>query len=328
MSDLDRNYASPFGRAAGRVDTAAVDAGLRSYMLRIYNYMTIGLAITGLAALGVYMAAVTTDQAGAAARFGNAYLTPFGYQMSVGPLKWLFMLAPLVMVFAISVGINRLRPATAQLLFWAFAALMGISLSSIFLVYTHTSIVRVFFITAATFGALSLWGYTTKRDISGMGSFLFMGLIGIIIASLVNLFLASSMLQFIVSVVGVLIFAGLTAWDTQRLKNDYIYGYAGQGGEIAERAAISRRTLAVPELHQPVHSAAAAAWPARLTRRGGGLHGSKPRPQPPGLFFCAEAKILCGHARTRHQARDRGRPSRHHRHLRTRRALRHRDVRA
>ena len=175
MSDLDRNYASPFGRAAGRIDAAAVDAGLRAYMLRIYNYMSIGLAITGLAALGVYMAAVTTDQAGAAARLGNAFLTPFGYAMYVSPLKWLFILAPLVMVFAISFGINRLKPATAQLLFWAFAALMGVSLSSIFLVYTHTSIVRVFFITAATFGALSLWGYTTKRDISGMGSFLFMG---------------------------------------------------------------------------------------------------------------------------------------------------------
>ena len=122
---------------------------------------------------------------------------------------------------------------------WAFAALMGISLSSIFLVFTHTSIVRVFFITAATFGAISLWGYTTKRDISGMGSFLFMGLIGIVIASIVNIFLGSSMLQFIVSVVGVLVFAGLTAWDTQRLKNDYIYGYGSQGGDIAEKAAIT-----------------------------------------------------------------------------------------
>ena len=239
MSDLDRNYASPFGRAAGRTDAAAVDAGLRAYMLRIYNYMTIGLAITGMASLGVYMAAVTTDSSGAAAKFGNAFLTPFGYAMYVSPLKWVFMLAPLAMVFAISFGINRLKPATAQMLFWAFSALMGISLSSIFLVYTHTSIVRVFFITAASFGALSLYGYTTKRDMTGMGSFLMMGLFGIIIASLVNLFIASSALQFIVSVVGVLIFAGLTAWDTQRLKNDYIYGYASQGGDIAERAAIT-----------------------------------------------------------------------------------------
>ena len=239
MSDLDRNYASPFGRAAERVDAATMDAGLRSYMLRIYNYMSIGLAITGLAALGVYMAAVTDTAAGAAAKIGNTYLTSFGVAMFVSPLKWVFILAPLVMVFAISFGINRLKPATAQLLFWAFAALMGVSLSSIFLVYTHTSIVRVFFITAATFGALSLYGYTTKRDLSGMGSFLFMGLIGIIIASLVNLIIGSSMLQFIVSVVGVLVFAGLTAWDTQRLKNDYIYGYAAQGGDIAEKAAIT-----------------------------------------------------------------------------------------
>ncbi len=239
MSDCDRTYPSPSARAAGRVDSVAVDAGLRAYMLRIYNYMTIGLAITGLAALGVYMAAVTPEATGAAARIGNSYLTPFGYAMFVSPLKWVFMLAPLVMVFAISFGINRLKPATAQLLFWAFAALMGISLSSIFLVYTHTSIVRVFFITAASFGALSLYGYTTKRDLTGMGSFLLMGLFGIIIASVVNIFVASSMLQFIVSVVGVLIFAGLTAWDTQRLKNDYMYGYASQGGDVAERAAIT-----------------------------------------------------------------------------------------
>ena len=236
MSDLDRNYVSPFGRAAGRVDAAAVDAGLRAYMLRIYNYMTIGLAITGFAALGVYMAAVTTDQAGAVAKFGNAYLTQFGYTMYVGPLKWLFMLAPLAMVFVISAGINRLRPATAQLLFWVFSALMGISLSSIFLVYTHTSIVRVFFITAASFGALSLWGYTTQRDLSGMGSFLIMGLFGVIIASLVNLFMASSVLQFVISIVGVLVFAGLTAWDTQRLKSEYLYG--GMDGETTERSAI------------------------------------------------------------------------------------------
>ena len=247
MSDLDRNYASPFGRAAGRIDAATVDAGLRSYMLSIYNYMAIGLAITGLAALGVYKFAVTSDMAeafrsatGQAFRVAEGqFLTSFGHMMFASPLKWVFILAPLAMVFAISFGINRLKPATAQLMFWAFAALMGISLSSIFLVYTHTSIVRVFFITAASFGALSLYGYTTKRDMTGMGSFLIMGLFGIIIASVVNIFLGSSMLQFIVSVVGVLVFAGLTAWDTQRLKNEYIYGYASEGGEVAERAAIT-----------------------------------------------------------------------------------------
>src|SRR5713226_5830309 len=236
MSDLDRNYASPFGRAAGRVDAATVDAGLRAYMLRIYNYMSIGLAITGLAALGVYMAAVTADPAGDAVRVGKIYLTPFGYAMFVSPLKWLFMLAPLAMVFVISAGIDRLKPATAQMLFWVFSALMGISLSSIFLVYTHTSIVRVLFITAATFGALSLYGYTTQRDLSGMGSFLMMGLFGIIIASLVNIFLASSALQWAVSVIGVVVFAGLTAWDTQRLKSEYLYG--AMDGETAERSAI------------------------------------------------------------------------------------------
>jgi uncharacterized protein len=239
MSDLDRNYASPFGRAAGRADAAAVDAGLRAYMLRIYNYMSIGLAITGLAALGVYMVAVADGSSADAIRIGKLYLTPVGYQIYVGPLKWLFMLAPLAMVFAISAGINKFKPATTQLLFWLFSALMGVSLSSIFLIYTHTSIVRVFFITAASFGALSLYGYTTKRDMTGMGSFLIMGLFGIIIASVVNIFIASSALQFVVSVVGVLVFAGLTAWDTQRLKNDYIYGYASQGGDVAERAAIS-----------------------------------------------------------------------------------------
>src|ERR1700744_140919 len=181
MSDLDRNYAPPFGRAAGRADAAAVDAGLRAYMLRIYNYMSIGLAITGLAAMGVYMAAVTTDPAATAYHFRDVSLTSFGYAMYFSPLKWLFMLAPLAMVVALSAGINRLSPSTAQMMFWVFSALMGVSLSSIFLVYTHTSIVRVFFITAASFGALSLYGYTTRRDMSGMGSFLFMGLIGIVI---------------------------------------------------------------------------------------------------------------------------------------------------
>ncbi len=242
MSDFDRNYSGarsgPFSRSLGQADAAAVDAGLRAYMLRIYNYMVIGLGITGLASLGVYMAAVQNTATGAAAKIGSAYLTSFGYAMFVSPLKWVFILAPLVMVFVISFGIERLKPATARLLFFAFSALMGLSLASIFLIYTHTSIVRVFFITAASFGALSLWGYTTKRDLTGMGSFLIMGLFGVIIASLVNIFLASSMLQFIVSIVGVLVFAGLTAWDTQRLKNDYIYGYAGAGGEVAERSAI------------------------------------------------------------------------------------------
>lgn len=234
MSDLDRNYASPFGRAAGRIDAAAVDAGLRAYMLRIYNYMSIGLAITGLAALGVYMAAVA-DPATAVAHFGKVPLTQFGVAMFVSPLKWLFILAPLAMVFVISAGINRLQPATAQMLFWVFSALMGVSLSSIFLVYTHTSIVRVFFITAATFGALSLYGYTTKRDLSAWGKFLFMGLIGIILAGLVNMFFPSGMMTFIISVAGVLIFSALIAYDTQRIKEQYADAW---GTEMAEKVAV------------------------------------------------------------------------------------------
>ncbi len=246
MSDFDRNYQTPYSQTAGRADAAAVDAGLRAYMLRIYNYMVIGLAITGLASLGIYMAAVTGDATLAAKSATGAafalkkgmYLTSFGYALFVSPLKWVMILSPLVMVFVISFGIQRLKPATAQVLFYAFSALMGASLSSIFLVYTHGSIVRVFFITAAAFGALSLYGYTTKRDLTGFGSFLMMGLFGVILASLVNLFWPNGMLQFIVSVAGVLIFAGLTAWDTQRLKNDYIYGYGGMGGEVAERASI------------------------------------------------------------------------------------------
>jgi len=244
MSDLDRNYVSPFGRAAGRVDAATVDAGLRAYMLRIYNYMSIGLAITGLAALGVYMAAVTDVPTPEAVRVGKLFLTPFGYAMFVSPLKWLFMLAPLAMVFVISAGINRLRPATAQMLFWAFSALMGISLSSIFLVYTHTSIVRVFFITAATFAGTSLYGYTTKADLSRFGSFLIMGLFGIIIAGLVNMFLQSSALQFAISIIGVIVFTGLTAFDTQRIKTSYVqYAYAEGTDGAAKRSVYDALSL-------------------------------------------------------------------------------------
>jgi FtsH-binding integral membrane protein len=174
--------------------------------------------------------------ASAAAAGGGIMLTQFGALMFASWLKFVFMLLPLGFVLVLSFGIERLRPATAQMLFWLFAVSMGISLSTIFLVYTHTSIVRVFFITAAAFGGLSLWGYTTQRDLSAMGAFLMMGLIGIIIASLVNIFLGSTGLQFVVSVLGVLIFAGLTAWDTQRLKSEYIYGR--MEGEMAERGAI------------------------------------------------------------------------------------------
>jgi FtsH-binding integral membrane protein len=247
MSDLNRDaMATRYGRTTD-ASAVAVDAGLRAYMLHIYNYMVLGLAITGFAALGIYMLSMTGDAASAAKVLrngaevpvqlrGGMFLTPLGYALFASPLKWAVILAPLAMVFVLSFGIERLRPATAQLLFWVFSALIGISLASIFMVYTQTSIVRVFFITAASFGALSLWGYTTQRDISGWGSFLFMGLIGVIIAMLVNMFLQSSALQFIVSMIGVLVFAGLTAYDTQRLKNEYIYG--ALEGDAAHRSAI------------------------------------------------------------------------------------------
>lgn len=224
MSDFDRNaYVRP--GTLGRADAAgAVDQGLRSYMLSVYNYMALGLAFTGLAALGVYMLAVTTDPAQSSAQIRDGImLTSFGYALFVSPLKWVVFLAPLGMVFFLSARISSMSVRGAQISFWVFAALMGVSLSSIFLVYTHDSISRVFFITAASFGALSLYGYTTKRDLSGLGSFLIMGLFGIIIASLVNIFIGSSMVQFVISVVGVLVFAGLTAYDTQRIKEMYSY---------------------------------------------------------------------------------------------------------
>src|SRR5262245_43882237 len=241
MSDFERNASSMrYDHALSPAEAMAVDAGLRAYMLRVYNYMVLGLAITGFAALGIYMLSVTGDPAlaakGVRALRGGVYLTEFGRVLFVSPLKWAVILAPLALVFVLSFGVERMRPALGQLLFWVYAALVGVSLAVIFMVYTQTSIVRVFFITAASFGALSLWGYTTQRDLTGMGSFLLMGLFGIIIAMLVNLFLQSSALQFIISIIGVLVFAGLTAWDTQRLKNEYIYG--GMDGETMERSAI------------------------------------------------------------------------------------------
>jgi uncharacterized protein len=198
MTDLNRGYAPNPGAVT---DRAAIDAGLRAHMIRVYNYMAIGVALTGVVAW-------LTSQI-----LGPAVLN--------GPLIWVFMLAPLALVFFISFRINTLSAGTALTLFFVYAAAVGLSLATIFFVYTETSITRVFFITAAAFGALSVWGYTTRRDLSGFGSFLLMGLIGIIIASLVNIFLRSSGLDWIISVIGVLVFAGLTAWDTQKIKSMY-----------------------------------------------------------------------------------------------------------
>lgn len=198
---------------------AGIDAGLRSYMLRIYNYMFAGLALTGVAAFGAYLATVTSDPSAAAARLPNGVLlTSFGVMLFTGPLMWILLLASLGLVMFLSFRINRMSVGAAQISFLGYAALVGVTLASLFVVYTQTSIAQVFFITAATFGAMSLWGYTTRTDLTGFGSFLFMGLIGIVIASIVNFFMHSTPLSFIISVLGVLIFTGLTAWDTQKLK--------------------------------------------------------------------------------------------------------------
>ena len=208
MAQLDNRYAQPQYPARAGV---AVDEGLRAYMLGVYNYMAAGVALTGITAYLTSMMAVS-----------NGALTPFGEAIYMSPLKWVVMLAPLGFVLYMSFRAQTMTVGAAQIAFWLFAAVMGVSLSSIFLVFTGQSITQIFFITAATFGALSLWGYTTKRDISAWGSFLFMGLVGIIIASLVNLFLQSSALMFAISVIGVLVFVGLTAYDTQKIKEWYV----------------------------------------------------------------------------------------------------------
>lgn len=233
MADL-RNMNMRAGQA--RTYDASIDAGLRAYMIRVYNLMAAGLVITGLAALATMMLATTNDPSAAAAQLGNGQmLTSIGTALYGSPLRWVVMLAPLGMVFYLSARINSMSVSGAQIAFWVFAGLMGLSLSSVFLVYTSASIVQTFFISATAFGALSLYGYTTKRDLSAMGSFLFMGLIGLIIASVVNIFLASSALQFAISAIGVLIFAGLTAYDTQQIKEMY---YEGDGEAVAGRKAI------------------------------------------------------------------------------------------
>jgi FtsH-binding integral membrane protein len=232
MSDLNNNPATRYG---GAVRTGVeIDQGLRSYMLGVYNYMTIGLAITGLFALGIYMLSISSVPTPYAIRSG-LYLTQLGYTLFVSPLKWVVIFAPLAIVFFMSFRIDKMSVGAAQLTFWIYAALVGTSLAVLLMVYTHTSVARVFFIAAATFGALSIYGYTTKRDLSGMATFLFMGLIGVIIASIVNIWLASSMLQWIVSIVGLLVFAGFTAYDTQDIKNMYD---ANDDGTVSGRKSI------------------------------------------------------------------------------------------
>jgi len=225
---------NPNPQAWGRTTTRTqveVDQGLRSFMLGVYNNMSLGLAISAMVALGVNMFAVTANvadayrnAAGQAVRMGGQFLTPFGHALYGTPLMWVVALAPLAFIFFFSFRMDRMSASSARSTFFAFAAVMGASLSTLLLRYTGASVVQVFFITAASFGALSLWGYTTSRSLSGMGSFLMMGVIGLLIASIVNIFMASSALQFAISCLGVLIFAGLTAYDTQKIKEMYIYG--------------------------------------------------------------------------------------------------------
>lgn len=200
------------------VSSAQYDEGLRAHMLKIYNYMAAALALTGAVAFGA---------ASSPALMQSIYGTP---------VQWVVALAPLGIVLFLSFRINKLSMAAAQGWFWAFSAAMGLSLSYIFMLYTGASIARVFFITAGVFGSMSLWGYTTKKDLTGMGSFLMMGLIGIIIASIVNIFMQSSGLQFAISLLGVAIFTGLTAYDTQKIK--HMYYQIGGAGEAAGKAAI------------------------------------------------------------------------------------------
>jgi hypothetical protein len=230
MSNFDPN-ASAWGTPYAQQRSAAeIDQGLRSFMLGVYNHMITGLALSGLVAMGVNMMAVTTNEA------GRRGLTAFGQLIYVSPLKWLVILSPLVFILGYSFLSQRMSAAGVRAFFYGFAAVMGVSLSTILVVYTSASIVQMFFVTAAAFGGLSLFGYTTKKSLSGMGSFLIMGLIGLVIASLVNLFMQSSALQFAISSIGVLVFAGLTAWDTQRLKEMYVY--SNLSAEEASRISI------------------------------------------------------------------------------------------
>jgi len=199
-----RTERSGFNTATVGVPRATRDAGLRSYMLSVYNYMASGVLLTGIVALG----------------FASSGLAA---EVLMTPLRWLIILAPLGFVMAMSFGLNRMKTSTLQMLFWAFAVAMGLSMSSIFLVYTGVSIAQTFFAVAAGFAGLSLWGYTTKRDLSGMGTFLIMGVVGLLVAMLINFFLQSTAMMLAISAIGVLLFAGLTAYDTQRIKSMYTY---------------------------------------------------------------------------------------------------------
>ena len=230
MSNYDRNAPGRFGGGVPRAGSAALDQGLRAYMLGVYNNMAIGLAITGLVAYGANFLAVTSTASGALA------LTNFGEAMFHSPLKWVVIFAPLAFVLFFSMKINSMSASTARAMFFSFAAVMGLSMSILLLVYTQTSIARAFFVTAGTFGGLSLFGYTTKRDLSPIGAFCSMALIGLIIASVVNIFVGSMDFRFVLSILTVLIFAGLTAWDTQSIKEMYL---EGDSHDVATRKSVN-----------------------------------------------------------------------------------------
>ena len=208
MSDFDRNATARWGQSVTQANSAEIDQGLRSYMLGIYNHMTLALAISALVAVGIYMLGSTS---------------PVVQALYRSPLRWVIMLAPMAFILVLSFRFEKMSYSALLGTFWAFAATMGLSLGAIGFVFKAGSIVQALFATTAAFGALSLYGYTTKRSLSGMGSFLVMGLVGLVLASLLNMFVQSGVMAFAINVIGVLIFAGLTAWDTQRLKEDYEY---------------------------------------------------------------------------------------------------------
>jgi FtsH-binding integral membrane protein len=235
MSDFDRNYAAA-RRSVGADRAVAIDQGLRAYMIRVYNYMAMGVLLTGVVSWFTFQAAVETNANGAIVG-----LTSFGQALYSGPAVLVLFLGTLGLVMLISWRIDRLQPSTAFTLFMLYAGLLGLMLSSIFLTYTGTSITRVFFISAASFGALSLYGYSTQRDLSPMRSFLIMGVIGLVIAMVVNIFLKSTGLEFVISAAGVLIFAGLTAYDTQKIKE--MYDPMEDGTIVGRKAVMGALTL-------------------------------------------------------------------------------------
>jgi FtsH-binding integral membrane protein len=226
-----------YPRASAATTAAVLDAGLRAYMLRVYNWMASGLLLTGIVAYVI----ANTDLINV---FYPVVMTPMGPRHTASALAMIAIFAPLAFVLVLSMGVNRLSRSGAQTLYWLFCAAMGASLTNIFLIYTSESIVRVFFITAATFAGMSIYGYTTKADLSRFGSFLIMGLFGVVLASVVNIFLHSSGLQFAISIIGVIVFTGLTAYDTQRIKATYVqYAYAEGSDQAAKRSVYDALSL-------------------------------------------------------------------------------------